>query len=160
MALNLDSGGWANQVINYMYTALIKIVVEDSAVNRNFIFSQAVFGYGKLTPLVKDHFLFVAGGGSLLKTKQLEDQGFEVIKEVPGSAMGAPRMGNPFAFANPNLTSMAALLAGGSMGNMGNMSSLLAGMAQGSSLMNQSNMLQKCEYTRHTYKDFCCVLIH
>ena len=103
-----------------------------------------------MTPLVKDHFLFVAGGGSLLKTKQLEDQGFEVIKEVPGSAMGAPRMGNPFAFANPNLTSMAALLAGGSMGNMGNMSSLLAGMAQGSSLMNQSNMLQKCEYTRHT----------
>merc|ERR1719291_1483716 len=88
------------------------------------------------------------GGGSLLKTKQLEDQGFEVIKEVPGSAMGAPRMGNPFASAmfgsNPNLTSMAALLAGGSMGNMGNMSSLLAGMAQGSSsLMNQSNMLQK-----------------
>ena len=118
-----------------------------------------------MTPLVKDHYLFVAGGGSLLKTKQLEDQGFEVIKEVPGSAMGAPRMGNPFASggmfgSNPNLTSMAALLAGGSMGNMGNMSSLLAGMAQGSSLMNQSNMLQKCEYTHHTYKDFCCVLIH
>ena len=109
---------------------------------------------------MKDHYLFVAGGGSLLKTKQLEDQGFEVIKEVPGSAMGAPRMGNPFASgmfgSNPNLTSMAALLAGGSMGNMGNMSSLLAGMAQGSSLMNQSNMLQKCEYTHHTYISVVC----
>ena len=119
-----------------------------------------------MTHLVRNPFLlFVPGGGSLLKTKQLEDQGFEVIKEVPGSAMGAPRMGNPFASgmfgSNPNLTSMAALLAGGSMGNMGNMSSLLAGMAQGSSsLMNQSNMLQKCEYRHHTYKDFTCVLIH
>ena len=32
-------------------------------------------------------------GASLLKTKN-EDQGFEIIKEVPGSGM--PRMGNPF----------------------------------------------------------------
>jgi len=81
----------------------------------------------------------------LLKTKQNEDQGFEIIKEVPGTM---PRMGNPFGaqnlFNNPNLSSLAALMAGG---NMGNMSSLLAGAGQGQggmgSLLNQSSMLQK-----------------
>ena len=46
MALNLDAGGWANQVINYMYTALIKIVVEDSTVNRNFIFHRQYLDMG------------------------------------------------------------------------------------------------------------------
>ena len=57
-------------------------------------------------------------------------------------------MGNPFGaqnlFNNPNLSSLAALMAGG---NMGNMSSLLAGAGQGGmgSLINQSSMLQKCE---------------
>ena len=83
----------------------------------------------------------------MLKTKQNEDQGFEIIKEVPGTM---PRMGNPFGaqnlFNNPNLSSLAALMAGG---NMGNMSSLLAGAGQGQggmgSLLNQSSMLQKCK---------------
>jgi len=78
-------------------------------------------------------------GGSLLKTKQNEDQGFEIIKEVPGTMSGAPRMGNPFGgFNNPNLTSLAALMSGG---NMGNMNSLLQGGMGG--LLNQSSMLQK-----------------
>merc|ERR1719452_323354 len=58
-------------------------------------------------------------GGSLLKTKQNEDQGFEIIKEVPGNPGTMPRMGNPFGaqnlFNNPNLSSLAALMAGGNM---------------------------------------------
>ena len=84
----------------------------------------------------------------MLKTKQNEDQGFEIIKEVPGTMGGAPRMGNPFGaqnlFNNPNLSSLAALMAGG---NMGNMSSLLQGAQQGGmgNLINQSSMLQKCK---------------
>ena len=95
-------------------------------------------------------------GGSLLKTKQKEDQGFEIIKEVPGSFTGgAPRMGNPFGggagaamFNNPNLSNLAALMAGGNLSNINNMSSLLAGMGAGGGmggLINQSSMLQKCE---------------
>ena len=77
-----------------------------------------------------------------------EDQGFEIIKEVPGTMGGAPRMGNPFGaqnlFNNPNLSSLADLMAGG---NMGNMSSLLQGAQQGGmgNLINQSSMLQKCK---------------
>lgn len=64
-------------------------------------------------------------------------------------------MGNPFGSggmfgSNPNLSSLAALMAGGNMTNINNMSSLLAGMGSGSSnmsgLINQSSMLQKCEY--------------
>ena len=64
-------------------------------------------------------------------------------------------MGNPFSGgmfgSNPNLSSLAALMAGGNMTNINNMSSLLAGMGSGSSnmsgLINQSSMLQKCEYS-------------
>ena len=88
----------------------------------------------------------------MLKTKNNEDQGFEIIKEVPGSM---PRMGNPFSgasnmFNNPNLSSLAALMSGGNLSNINNMSSLLAGMGSGSSnmnnMLNQSSMLQKCKY--------------
>jgi len=79
-------------------------------------------------------------GGSLLKTKPNDDQGFEIIKEVPGTmGAGPPRMGNPFGaqnlFNNPNLSSLAALMAG----NMGNMPGI-GGMG---GLINQSSMLQK-----------------
>ena len=94
--------------------------------------------------------LSVSAGGSLLKTKQNEDQGFEIIKEVPGTMGGAPRMGNPFGaqnlFNNPNLSSLAALMAGG---NMGNLSSLMSSAGQGGmgSLINQSSMLQKCKFS-------------
>ena len=67
-------------------------------------------------------------------------------------------MGNPFSGgmfgSNPNLSSLAALMAGGNMTNINNMSSLLAGMGSGSSnmsgLINQSSMLQKCEYKGQT----------
>ena len=100
----------------------------------------------------------VAGGQSLLKTKN-EDQGFEIIKEVPASM---PRMGNPFfggtsglLSANPNLGPLAALIGGGSMSNMSNMSSLLsgAGAAGGmGGLMSQSNMLQKCKLLEYLEK--------
>ena len=94
----------------------------------------------------------VVGGQSLLKTKN-EDQGFEIIKEVPPAM---PRMGNlPFfgptsgIQGNSNLSSLAALMSGGSMSNMSNLSSLLTGAAGGvggmGSLMSQSNMLQKCK---------------
>ena len=84
-------------------------------------------------------FIFLlSAGGSLLKTKQNEDQGFEIIKEVPGTMGGAPRMGNPFGaqnlFNNPNLSSLAALMAG-NMSGMGSMGGLI----------NQSSMLQKCK---------------
>ena len=89
------------------------------------------------------------GGQSLLKTKN-EDQGFEIIKEVPAAM---PRMGNPFSggttglLTSPNLSSLAALMTGGSMSNMNSMSSLLSGAAAGGmgGLMSQSNMLQKCK---------------
>ena len=103
------------------------------------------------------HFQFEVA--SLLKKKQNEDQGFEIIKEVPGSiGGGAPRMGNPFGggganmFSNPNLSNLAALMAGGNLSNINNMTSLLAGMgASGAGgnmggLINQSSMLQKCKF--------------
>ena len=104
--------------------------------------------------IIIDHNLISVGGAqSLLKTKNNEDQGFEIIKEVPGSM---PRMGNPFAGSsmlnNPNLSSLAALMSGGNLSNINNMSSLLAGMNSGASnmsgLINQSNMLQKCKYSQ------------
>ena len=90
-----------------------------------------------------------SGGQSLLKTKN-EDAGFEIIKEVPAAM---PRMGNPFfggtsgLLTSPNLSNLAALMAGGSMSNMSNMSSLLSGAGAGGmgGLMSQSNMLQKCK---------------
>ena len=60
-----------------------------------------------------------------MKTKQNEDPGFEIIKEVPGaggSGGGMPRMGNPFGAlaggganlfgSNPSLASLGALLGG------------------------------------------------
>ena len=87
--------------------------------------------------------VLLSAGGSLLKTKPNDDQGFEIIKEVPGTMGGAgpPRMGNPFGaqnlFNNPNLSSLAALMAG----NMGNMPGI-GGMG---GLINQSSMLQKCK---------------
>ena len=66
-----------------------------------------------------------------------------------------PRMGNPFfggtqglLQGNTQLSSLAALMSGGTMSNMSNMSSLLSGAGAGAGmggLMSQSNMLQKCK---------------
>ena len=72
------------------------------------------------------------GGQSLLKTKN-EDQGFEIIKEVPAAM---PRMGNPFfggttgLLTSPNLSSLAALMTGGSMSSMHSMSSFLSSRSE------------------------------
>ena len=98
------------------------------------------------------HSYNIIGGHSLLKTKN-EDQGFEIIKEVPPASM--PRMGTPFfgssagllPGSNSNLSSLAALMTGSSMSSMNNMSSLISGAAGGAmgGLMSQSNMLQKCK---------------
>ena len=72
-----------------------------------------------------------------------------------------PRMGNPFfggtanlLTGNPNLSSLAALMSGGSMSNMSNVNSLLSNAGGGAGmggLMSQSNMLQmqKCKLLLH-----------
>ena len=76
-------------------------------------------------------FPFSVPSQGLLKTKQNEDPGFEIIKEVPGSGK------TPFGmFNNPSLSALATLMgAGGAGPNLG----------MGSHMMNQSNILKNCE---------------
>ena len=135
-----------------------------SSTNNGTKFGSAMGGFRNILPkpgpgethcqaILHSYTLHFTGGPGLLNKKSNADQGFEIIKEVPGGT-GAPRMGNPFSGgmfgSNPNLSNLAALMAGGNMTSINNMSSLLAGMGSGSSnmsgLINQSSMLQKCEY--------------
>ena len=83
-----------------------------------------------------------------MNKKSNEDQGFEIIKEVGAPRMGMPNFGMGGMFgSNPSISSLAALIQGGSMSNINNVNSLLAGAGAGnmSGLINQSSMLQKCE---------------
>jgi len=65
-----------------------------------------------------------APSSGMLRTKQHEDPGFEIIKEVPGA--GGKSFNN--MFNNPNLSALAQLMGSGAMSNSG---------------MGQSNILQK-----------------
>ena len=73
-----------------------------------------------------------ANAAGLLRTKQNEDPGFEIIKEVPGSGK------SPFGMLqnNPSLSALATLM-GGAGPNAAGMSA--------AGLMGHSNILQKCK---------------
>ncbi len=82
----------------------------------------------------------------MLKTKQHEDPGFEIIKEVMAGSPGAVnKLLNPFgsgggggpasSFNNPNLAALASLMGSGGISS---------GLGP-SALMNPNLLLQKCE---------------
>ena len=74
---------------------------------------------------------FLVPGQGLLKTKQNEDPGFEIIKEVQGS-------GKPYSsmYNNPSLSALATLMGTGAGPH--------SGLGGAGGLMNQ-NFLQKCK---------------
>jgi hypothetical protein len=97
---------------------------------------------------------------NLLRTKQHEDPGFEIIKEVmAGGAGSVNKLLHPFAgaggssgggsssFNNPNLAALASLMAASSGGGSGG---TLGGLGA-AALLNPNLLLQKCEYRNAFY---------
>ena len=78
-----------------------------------------------------DSNLYLVPGQGLLKTKQNEDPGFEIIKEVQGS-------GKPYSsmYNNPSLSALATLMGTGAGPH--------SGLGGAGGLLNQ-NFLQKCK---------------
>ena len=96
---------------------------------------------------------------TLLKTKQHEDPGFEIIKEVMGGSSGAvSKLLNPYGgaggstsnFNNPNLAALASLMAAGGGSAAG------SGGLGPAALMNPNLLLPKCKLLTRILLHFVC----